>query len=46
MAMLPSGTGRTPHRVKTASTINGTKRIAELGLDCIEIEFVRGVKMG
>jgi len=46
MARLPFGTGRTPHSAKTASTINGTERIAELGLGCMEIEFVRGVKMG
>ena len=28
------------------STLNGIERIAELGLDCMELEFVRGVKMG
>jgi deoxyribonuclease-4 len=28
------------------STIDGIKRIAELGLGCMEIEFVWGVKMG
>ncbi len=46
MAGLLFGTGGTPHSAKTASTIDGIKRIAELGLGCMEIEFVQGVKMG
>ena len=46
MAGLLFGTGGTPHSAKTASTIDGIKRIAELGLGCMEIEFVRGVRMG
>jgi len=46
MAGLLFGTGGTPHSAKTRSTINGIKRIAELGLECMEIEFVQGVKMG
>ena len=46
MAGLLFGTGGTPRSSKTASTIDGIKRIAELGLGCMEIEFVRGVKMG
>ncbi len=45
MAGLLFGTGGTPHSSKTRSTIDGIKRIAELGLDCMEIEFVQGVKM-
>ncbi|TET42536.1 MAG: hypothetical protein E3J60_02235, partial [Dehalococcoidia bacterium] len=36
----------TPHSAKTASTIDGIERIAKLGLGCMEIEFVQGVKMG
>ena len=28
------------------STVDGIKRIAELGLDCLEIEFVMGVNIG
>jgi len=40
------GTGGTPHSAKTQSTISGIERIAELGLGCMEIEFVRGVRMG
>ena len=46
MAGLLFGTGGTPHSAKTPSTIDGIKRIAELGLGCMEIEFVQGVKMG
>jgi deoxyribonuclease-4 len=40
------GTGGTPHSSKTPSTLDGIRRIAELGLGCMEIEFVQGVKMG
>jgi len=40
------GTGGIPHSAKTQSTISGIERIAELGLGCMEIEFVQGVKMG
>ena len=46
MTGLLFGTGGTPHSAKTPSTIDGIKRIAELGLGCMEIEFVQGVKMG
>ncbi len=46
MAGLLFGTGGTPHSAKTQSTIDGIERIAELGLGCMEIEFVRGVRMG
>jgi len=46
MAGLLFGTGGTPHSAKTASTIDGIKRIAELGLGSMEIEFVQGVRMG
>jgi len=46
MAGLLFGTGGVPHSAKTASTIDGIKRIAELGLGCMEVEFVQGVKMG
>jgi len=46
MADLLFGTGGTPHSAKTASTIDGIRRIAELRLDCMEVEFVQGVKMG
>ncbi|MFQ6122893.1 MAG: TIM barrel protein [Dehalococcoidales bacterium] len=40
------GTGGTPHSAKTQSTIDGIERIAELGLGCMEVEFVQGVRMG
>jgi len=46
MAGLLFGTGGTPHSARTASTIDGIRRIAELGLGCMEIEFVQGVRMG
>jgi deoxyribonuclease IV len=46
MDRLLFGTGGTPNSTKGNSTIEGIERIAELGLDCMELEFVRGVHMG
>ncbi|MBA7633015.1 endonuclease 4 [subsurface metagenome] len=46
MAGLLFGTSGTPHSAKTVSTMDGIKRIAELGLGVMEIEFVQGVRMG
>jgi deoxyribonuclease-4 len=46
MDKLLFGTGGSPHSSKTATTIDGIKRIAELGLGCMELEFVYGVRMG
>lgn len=46
MEKLLFGTGGTPRSSRTASTIDGIKRIAELGLGCMELEFVQGVRMG
>ncbi len=46
MAGLLFGTGGTPHSARTNTTIDGIRRIAELGLGCMEIEFVQGVRMG
>ena len=46
MADLLFGTGGTPHSAKTQSNVGGIERIAELGLGCMEIEFVQGVRMG
>jgi len=46
MAGLIFGTGGVPHSTRPKTTIDGIKRIAELGLGCMEIEFVQGVKMG
>lgn len=40
------GSAGIPRSVKNRSTDRGIRRIAELGLDCMELEFVRGVKMG
>jgi len=45
MAGLLFGTGGTPHSATAPSTISGIERIAELGLGCMEIEFVQGVRM-
>ncbi len=46
MEKLLFGTGGSPHSSKTGTTIDGIKRIAELGLGCMEMEFVQGVRMG
>ncbi len=40
------GTAGVPRSAWPPSTIGGIERVAELGLDCMEIEFVKGVKMG
>ena len=40
------GTGGVPHSSKLRSTVGGIERIRELGLDCMELEFVHQVKMG
>jgi deoxyribonuclease-4 len=45
MKELLFGTGGTPHSAKAPSAIDGIKRIAELGLGCMELEFVYGVRM-
>ena len=39
------GTGGVPLSAESRSTEAGIERIAELGLGCMEVEFVRGVKM-
>jgi len=46
MAELLFGTAGVPHSARPRTTIDGIKRIAELGLGGMEIEFVKGVKMG
>jgi len=46
MAGLLFGTGGAPHSARIKSTIGGIECIAELGLGCMEIEFVKGVRMG
>lgn len=40
------GSAGVPRSVKNRSTDRGIRCIAELGLDCMELEFVRGIKMG
>ena len=40
------GTAGTPISSKGSDSISGIKRVHELGLGCMELEFVRGVKMG
>jgi deoxyribonuclease-4 len=39
------GTGGVPASAKLRSTEAGIERIAELGLGCMEVEFVQGVRM-
>ncbi len=45
MDRLRFGTGGIPVSTPRKTTVNGIKRIRELGLDAMEIEFVRGVRM-
>ncbi len=42
---LHIGPAGIPHSTKKRSTPEGVRRVAELGLDGMEIEFVRGVRM-
>ncbi len=43
--MLLFGTAGVPNSSKRRDTISGIIRVKELNLDCMEIEFVRGVRM-
>ena len=43
MPGLLFGTAGIPHSTYPQNTIEGIKQIAHLGLDCMEIEFVKGV---
>jgi deoxyribonuclease-4 len=43
---LRFGTAGVPKSTKGTSSLAGIQRIKELGLDCMEVEFVKGVKMG
>lgn len=45
MAGLLFGTGGVPHSARKATTVSGIERIHELGLGCMELEFVQGVRM-
>ncbi len=46
MVGLLFGTAGIPRSTKIKSTQSGIERIAELGLGCMEMEFVQGVRMG
>src|SRR5574341_38443 len=43
---LRFGTAGTPISSKGNDSLSGIERVHELGLGCMELEFVRGVKMG
>jgi deoxyribonuclease-4 len=45
MALL-FGTAGVPNSSPSRDTASGIERVHELGLECMEIEFVRGVRMG
>jgi len=40
------GTAGVPSSAAGTSTVSGIREVARLGLDCLEVEFVKGVKMG
>ncbi len=40
------GTAGVPKSTGGTSSLEGIQRIVDLGLDCMEVEFVKGVKMG
>jgi deoxyribonuclease-4 len=40
------GTAGVPQTSPGSSTLDGIRHIAKIGLDCQEIEFVKGIKMG
>ncbi|MCK4936978.1 MAG: TIM barrel protein [Methanosarcinales archaeon] len=46
MNSLRFGTAGTPISSSSRDSISGVERIRELGLQCMEVEFVRGVRMG
>ena len=45
MDKLNFGTAGIPLSTKPRNTINGVKRVKELGLDAMELEFVRGINI-
>ena len=45
MKKLLFGTAGTPMSSSERSSISGIKRVRELGLESMELEFVRGVRM-
>lgn len=44
--MILFGTAGVPDSAGPGGTVRGIARIRELGLDCMEVQFVRGVSMG
>jgi deoxyribonuclease-4 len=46
MNRLLFGTAGSPVSSRVRTSVSGIERIKELGLGCMELEFVRGVKMG
>ena len=40
------GTAGVPNSTVGTSSLAGIQRVVDLGLDCMEVEFVKGVKMG
>ncbi len=46
MSGLLFGTAGTPRSAREPSTVSGIERVAELGLGCMEMEFVRRASMG
>ncbi len=46
MQRILFGTAGTPLSSKGRDSVSGIQRVRELGLDCMELEFVHGVKMG
>lgn len=40
------GTGGIPRSTKGKSSVSGIEQVRELSLDCMELEFVQGVRMG
>jgi deoxyribonuclease-4 len=40
------GTGGVPKSSALPSTLSGIQRIAQVGLDCLEVEFVKGINLG
>lgn len=46
MDQLLFGTGGVPHSAHTQTALDGIRRIAELGLGCMELEFVQRVSLG
>lgn len=46
VSKLLFGTAGIPNPMAISSTLKGIQQIRKLGLDCLEIEFVKGIKMG